>query len=76
MLLLAGLVPMWLAAEGHFGAMPLWQLIWLTLIGFSGLAWFDVASMTVSIANFPQHRGTMVGAFPYCLQNASAFMTV
>ena len=59
---MGGVTTLWLAATGKLGDLPLWQIVGLALVGNIGPGWLDLASLTVSIKNFPQHRGTVVGA--------------
>ena len=59
---LGGFTTLWLAAHGRLGHLALWQITWLVVIGGVGVGWLDAVSMTTSISNFPQHRGTVVGA--------------
>lgn len=73
---LFGNVTVWMAATGRLSSMPLYSIVWLGVIGANGTFWFDVAAMTVGIANFPQHRGTVVGIMKACYGISASMFSV
>lgn len=58
---LIGFSALWAAGTGIINP-PLWQVAVFAWIAHNNGTWFDTSSMVTIVRNFPNHRGTVVGA--------------
>eukprot|EP00873_Tetraselmis_striata_P006611 jgi/Tetstr1/426875/TSEL_017089.t1 len=56
-----GFTALWAAGSGVINP-PLWQVAVFAWIAHNNGTWFDTSSMVTIVRNFPNHRGTVVGA--------------
>ncbi|KAK9814114.1 hypothetical protein WJX72_000842 [[Myrmecia] bisecta] len=57
----AGYLAIWLTAT-HRITLQYWQLLLLSGIAANGVVWLDTAAIITNVRNFPDERGTVVGA--------------
>mmetsp|Transcript_40788 Transcript_40788/g.96986 ORF Transcript_40788/g.96986 Transcript_40788/m.96986 type:complete len:595 (-) Transcript_40788:567-2351(-) len=58
---IVGFTALWAAGSGYINA-SLWQVAIFAWIAHNNGTWFDTSSMVTTVRNFPNHRGTVVGA--------------